>query len=128
MVSAMRPLTFTILGEPVSGKNSRRILRNRKTGKPFSAKSERAAAYKRLANCQALVAALGAPMPIFPTERLSITATLYYASERSDLDGELLCDALQGSIYANDRQLREKHFFHKIDKINPRAVVTVEQL
>jgi hypothetical protein len=31
-------------------------------------------------------------------------------------------------VYRNDRQVREKHVFHGIDRANPRAEVTVEPL
>lgn len=124
----MTPITFTILGEPASAKNSRRIVHLYAGGNPRVIKSEKALAYAKAVKGPAIIACIGRVMPLFPAGRLSITATLYYASERPDLDGELLCDALQGIIYTNDRQLREKHFFHRIDKLNPRAVVTVEVL
>jgi Holliday junction resolvase RusA-like endonuclease len=53
---------------------------------------------------------------------------IHYASERPDLDESVILDVLQGKIYANDRQVREKHIFHAIDRINPRAVVLIEAL
>jgi Holliday junction resolvase RusA-like endonuclease len=52
---------------------------------------------------------------------LCISATVYYASQRPDLDISLLLDALQGRVYANDRQVREHHVHHGVDKANPRV-------
>ena len=60
--------------------------------------------------------------------RLRLTATLYYASERPDLDESALLDALQGRVFANDRQVRERHVFHAIDRHNPRAEITIEEI
>ena len=113
-------IAFTILGEPVSMKNSRQIFRDRKTCKPFSAKSAEAAKYARDGRLQ---------IPRLPTllaGPVSVTATLYYKDRRKDLDAELIIDMMQGRIYANDSCVVEKHLFRKIDKLNPRAVVTVE--
>jgi len=31
-------------------------------------------------------------------------------------------------VYVNDRQVREKHVYHDIDKTNPRADIIVEPL
>ena len=118
----MMPITFIILGEPCSMKNSRRILRNRKTGKPFSAKSTEAVAYLLSARSQ-----IPRQSPLIDIP-VSVTATLFYTDRRRDLDFELGFDAMQGRIYVNDRCVTEKHLFRKIDKLNPRAVVTVEQI
>ena len=34
-----------------------------------------------------------------------------YASRRPDLDESLILDLLQGHVYENDRQVKEKHIF-----------------
>lgn len=60
--------------------------------------------------------------------RLRFTATIYYATERPDLDESVLLDALAGRVYKNDRQVRERHIFHAIDKANPRAEVLIEEI
>ena len=57
---------------------------------------------------------------------LRVSMTIYYASQRPDLDPSLILDAMQGKIYVNDRQVREIHLYHAIDKDNPRAEITVE--
>lgn len=70
------------------------------------------------------------------------TISIFYASERPDLDESVVLDVLQAKfetqngkrvlvrkgVYLNDRQVREKHVFHGIDKANPRAEVVIEPL
>lgn len=51
-----------------------------------------------------------------------LEATIYYASFRPDLDESLLMDVLQeAGVYNNDRQIKEKHIYHGVDKKNPRV-------
>lgn len=67
---------------------------------------------------------------------LAIHVKCYYASQRPDLDPELLYDILQAQtkngvllrkgVYQNDRQLRVKHAEHYIDKANPRVEITIK--
>lgn len=77
-----------------------------------------------------------------------VTLRLFYASERPDLDESIVLDVLQDrwktptlpngekgervllqrGVYRNDRQVREKHVFHGIDKAKPRAEVVVEPM
>jgi len=35
---------------------------------------------------------------------------------------------VQAGVYRNDRQVREKHVFHAIDRVNPRTEVVIEAL
>jgi len=57
-----------------------------------------------------------------------VEITIWYASRRPDLDESVILDAMQGLIYENDRQVKEKHVFHRLDKDNPRAQITVRPL
>ena len=57
-----------------------------------------------------------------------VDITIYYASRRPDLDESVILDCMQGFIYENDRQVKEKHIFHRLDKTNPRAEITVQLL
>lgn len=59
---------------------------------------------------------------------VSVTITIYYASRRPDLDESVILDCMQGFIYENDRQVKEKHVYHRLDKVNPRAEITVQLL
>ncbi len=73
-----------------------------------------------------------------------MTLRIFYASERPDLDESVVLDVLQDrfvkdrvtderrlvqkGVYRNDRQVREKHVYHSIDRANPRAEIEVEPL
>jgi Holliday junction resolvase RusA-like endonuclease len=152
-------IRLTILGEPASMKNSRQIVNiprfSKRLNKHVSAaaviKSEKARDYEREAQRQippAARAMLQGPV--------RVTMTIYYASERPDLDESVILDVMQAKfetvvdryerigegkyapievrkctrkgVYVNDRQVREKHISHAIDKTNPRAEILVEEL
>lgn len=137
-------IRFTILGEPASKANSRKIVTIK--GRPSSIKSDKARNYERDALKQ-----------IPPAARLRIegpvrvTLRIFYASARPDLDESVVLDVLQDrwarcepyvdangdtqtrhcvqcGVYRNDRQVHEKHVYHGIDKRNPRTEVLVEPL
>jgi len=111
----------TIYGEPASKANSRRLVMF--GNRPASIKSEKALNY--ISVVQQQVPCLS-PLLEGP---LRFTATIHYASERPDLDESVILDALQGRIYANDRQVRQKVVIKaETDKRNPRAVVKVETI
>ncbi len=112
-------LRLVVLGEPASKGNSRRLVPNPRTGRTMSIKSEKAIEY---------VKSLGHQVPkINPllTGDLVFHCVIYYASRRPDLDESLIMDGLQKRIYQNDRQLKEKHVFWRLDRINPRAEITL---
>ncbi|MFL9998734.1 hypothetical protein PQR34_45400 [Paraburkholderia sediminicola] len=144
----MSAIAFTILGEPASKANSRDIVSRRhrdddgrmKT-RPMSIKSDKALAFERYAlrqvppNCR-----VGLTGPV------CVTLRIFYASERPDLDESIILDVLQSryatvkvggmkvrelvqrGVYANDRQVREKHVYHGIDRTNPRTEIIIEPL
>lgn len=132
-------IAFTILGEPASKANSRQIVTI--AGRPSSIKSKKARGYEADALMQ---------IPPAARQRLegpvSVTLRIWYASERPDLDESIVLDVLQDrwkrdphdmeqgrilvqhGVYRNDRQVREKHVFHGIDRKNPRTEVIVQPL
>ena len=136
-------IAFTILGEPASKANSREIVMI--GGRPSVIKSKKALAYERDALRQ---------IPASARKRIagpvSVTLRIWYASERPDLDESVILDVmqdrygkapavpagcqklprplLQAGVYQNDRQVREKHVFHGIDRANPRTEVVVQPL
>jgi Holliday junction resolvase RusA-like endonuclease len=130
-------IRFTILGEPASKANSRRNVVI--GGMSRSIKSKKALDYEKYALVQ---------IPIDARQRLSgpvcVTLRIFYASHRPDLDESLILDILQdryiktkvskervlvqAGVYQNDRQVREKHVYHAIDKRNPRCIVEVKTL
>ena len=115
-------IEFTILGEPASKANSRQLVTI--NGRPAFIKSKKARDYMKAAQMQA---ALACGIVLFEGP-VRLTARIYYASQRPDLDASVILDALQGYAYANDRQVREMHLFHAIDKANPRAEIQVEPI
>jgi Holliday junction resolvase RusA-like endonuclease len=119
----VRTWLATLYGEPVSKANSRRVVRTRR-GQRAVIKSAKALIWSRYVAQQLQV------MPRQPMlqGRVLFCATLYYCSERPDLDESLLLDLLQGHAYKNDRQVRSKHIIHRIDKQNPRAEVFVREI
>jgi Holliday junction resolvase RusA-like endonuclease len=143
----MTPIAFTIFGEPASKANSRKLATVGKAEhrRTIFIKSEKARHYERLALMQ---------IPAAARQRLEgpvrVTLRIWYASERPDLDESIILDVLQdrwaggaetepgiaaprrtlarAGVYRNDRQVREKHVFHAIDRANPRAEILVEPL
>lgn len=145
----MRDIAFTILGEAASKANSREIgtikYRDDETGemkvRPQVRKSDKALSFEKNALKQV--------PPIFRLQLtclVAVTLRMYYASERPDLDESIVLDVLQDryksfksgntkirklvqkGVYVNDRQVREKHVYHEIDKRNPRVEIFIEPL
>lgn len=113
----MKPIHLIIHGEPASKANSRKLV---KFGNRIaSIKSDKARGYAKdfLAQMQ----------PICPllTGELEMHIWIWYASQRPDLDESLILDLLQGVIYENDRQVRQRHVYHGVDKADPRIEVFI---
>jgi hypothetical protein len=137
----LTPISFVIAGEPASKANSRKIVTLR--GRPSSIKSKKARSYEASAMLQIPMEARA-----MLTGPVRVTLRIFYASELPDLDESVVLDVLQAKVeihrddngkeikrevirrgvYVNDRQVREKHVFHRIDRKRPRAEVTVEPL
>lgn len=144
-------ISFTVLGECVSMKNSRQIVSGR-DGRPRSIKSKEALEYEKNAvkqippECKQMI-----------ESAVAITYRMFYASERKDMDEALLQDCLQArykkakgklirvapgeyvheksmrvlvqkGVIVNDRQVKERHVYWALDKINPRVEVELETL
>lgn len=109
-----------IYGEAASKANSRKAALI--AGKPRFIKSDKARKYA--ADVARQILPLRQPL----VGALRFTATIYYATQRPDLDPSVILDALQGRIYLNDRQVREMHLFHRIDKHSPRAEIVIETI
>lgn len=135
-------IRFVILGEPASKANQRKLVSF--GDRPALIKSDKARSYERAALQQ---------IPPAARQRLEgplrVTLRIWYASERPDLDEAVILDVLQdrwvrpkrgdgavaperilgqAGVYRNDRQVREKHIFHAIDRKNPRTEVLIEPL
>lgn len=139
-------IAFTILGEPASKANSRipRTIGKGEDKRTLFIKSKKAILFEQSALQQ---------IPPKARVRLEgpvrVTMRIWYATERPDLDESIVLDVLQdrwvrpkvpagaalpervlgqAGVYRNDRQVREKHVFHGIDRANPRTEVTIEAL
>lgn len=131
----MNKITFTIYSEPASKANSRRLVKF--GNRPALIKSDKARTYEKTALMQ------------IPEEAkqmiegdVSATIKIYYASRRPDLDPSVIFDVMQAKfkgsgkdkvlvrngVYINDRQVKEMHIYHGLDKDNPRAEIEIMEL
>jgi Holliday junction resolvase RusA-like endonuclease len=115
----MQALSFKIFGEPASKSNSRKIVRY--GGISRLIKSSKALSYSAAFKQQAVAGDL-------LEGDLCVTIHIWYASRRPDLDESLILDLLQDVAYKNDRQVKEKHIYHHLDKENPRCEIVVEKI
>ena len=116
-------ISFTIYGEPASKSNQRRLVYT--GGSPRFIKSKKALSYVKAVQLQANALRL----PMFEKGvDLSITLRIYYASRRPDLDESVVLDALQEIVYHNDRQIKEKHVFWGLDKVEPRSEISIREI
>ena len=116
----LQSVSLYILGEPASKANSRRVVRFGNMSRLI--KSEKALNYSDMFKQQCK------PLAVLMTGDLRITMRIFYASRRPDLDESLILDLMQGLIYENDRQVKERHTYWGLDKENPRAEIIVDQL
>jgi len=114
------PCIITILGEPSSKANSRRLVFT--AGKPRFIKSKKALLYSRDFDLQCLVR-----KKMFE-EDVSIAIKIYYRSRRPDLDESLILDLLQGKVFKNDRSIKAKYVEHGLDKEHPHSVIVISSL
>ena len=108
---------LVVTGEPASKANSRQIVMFGK--RPAVIKSKKAREYVKAFDVQCR------PLPNLLDGDLAVHITIYYATRRPDLDESVVLDCLQGKIYANDRQVKEKHVYHGLDRDKPRCDIYV---
>ena len=113
-------IEFEILGEPASKANSRKLVTIK--GRPAFIKSEKARKYVKSfkEQCPKLDPLLDG--------NVSVWITIHYATRRPDLDESVILDAMQDLIYANDRQVKEKHIFWGLDRENPRSEIKIQTI
>ena len=115
-----KKILFTIEGEPASKSNSRKIV---SFGKRMGViKSEKARNYEKLfANqCPTLE-------NLIETD-VKVELIIHYASRRPDLDESVILDCMQGKIYVNDKQVKQKHIYWGLDRERPRTHVRVSPM
>lgn len=116
----LQALVQIIFGEPASKSNSRRLVRF--GGMSRLIKSEKALNYSDMFKQQCR------PLATLMTGDLRITLHIFYASRRPDLDESLILDLMQGLIYENDRQVKERHAYWGLDPVNPRTEILIERI
>lgn len=114
------PIRFTVLGEPASKANSRRLVRF--GNRPAFIKSAKAVSYTQSFRLQC------PKLSSLIEDDVAVWIRIWYASRRPDLDESVILDAMQGLIYANDRQVRERHAFWGLDRDAPRSEIVVTPL
>lgn len=136
------PIEFVILGEPCSKANSRELatVGPKDKRKMIFRKSDAALEYEANALKQ-IPPKLRLQIP----DRLSVTLRIFYANPTCDLDESIVLDVMQNrhklveipgqekkhrvliqaGVYVNDNQVKEKHVYHHIDKLNPRTEVRI---
>lgn len=114
------PFKFEIQGEPASKANSRRVIFHK--GRVRSIKSAKALDYVAIFHQQC--PRLSSPLE----DELAVWIRIYYKSRRPDLDESLILDCMQGKIYLNDRQVKEKHLFWSLDRESPRSIIIIAPL
>jgi Holliday junction resolvase RusA-like endonuclease len=119
VITEKQAISIIIFGEPASKANSRRVVRF--GGMSRLIKSEKALGYSGafLQQCPTI--------PLL-TGDLRVTLHIWYASRRPDLDESLILDLMQGRIYENDRQVKERHCYWHLDKDKPRAEILIEPI
>ncbi len=89
-------------------------------------KSQKALSYSKSFRAQMPVVDRPLELPVVAT------ITIWYASRRPDLDESLILDLLQvdekkfkdgKGVILNDRQVREKHVYWRLDPDNPRCEI-----
>ena len=110
-------ITLTIMGEPASKANSRRLVLI--GGKPRCIKSKKALSYSKDFELQCPV------RDELLEGDLAVGMKIFYRTRRPDLDESLILDLLQNKIYKNDRSVKIKYIKHGLDKENSRTVILV---
>lgn len=119
-VTQLQALSQIIFGEPASKANSRRVVHY--GGMSRLIKSKKALSYADVFRQQC------GKLPTLMTGDLRVTLHIFYASRRPDLDESLILDLMQGLIYENDRQVKERHCYWGLDPENPRTEMIIEKI
>jgi Holliday junction resolvase RusA-like endonuclease len=116
----LQALSLIIFGEPASKANSRRVVKFGNMSRLI--KSQKALDYSAVFKQQCT------PLGRLMSGDIKMTMWIFYASRRPDLDESLILDLLQGVVYLNDRQVKERHVFWGLDPERPRTEMIIEQI
>jgi Holliday junction resolvase RusA-like endonuclease len=113
-------LSIIIFGEPASKANSRRLVH-------FGSMSRLIKSQKALNYSDAFKQQCKTIEPLMSGD-LRVTMWIYYATRRPDLDESLILDLMQGLVYTNDRQVKERHTYWRLDPAQPRAEIIIDKI
>lgn len=119
-IEELQSLSIIVYGEPASKANSRKLVRF--GGMSRLIKSEKALSYSEAFKQQVK------PLLKLMSGDLRVTMWIHYASRRPDLDESLILDLMQGLVYENDRQVKERHTYWGLDPENPRAEIIIDKI
>jgi Holliday junction resolvase RusA-like endonuclease len=120
-------ISIWIDGQPPRKSNSRQIVINRRTGKPFSIKSAEARRWVQDAILQ--IPAKDKRAVGSQDSPIAITFTVVYSSRRPDLSTELVLDMLEeAGVISNDRHVYERHSYKLFDKDNPGVGIAIQAM
>ena len=119
-IEELQGLTLFIKSEPASKANSRRVVKFGSMSRLI--KSQKALDYSDYFRQQVT------PITPLMSGDIRMHITIFYTSRRPDLDESLILDLLQGLVYVNDRQVKERHTYWGLDSENPRAEIIIEQI
>ena len=114
------PCIITILGEPASKSNSRRLVMI--GGKPRFIKSQKALSYGKDFAIQCPIR-----KDLFTID-LSLAMKIYYKTRRPDLDESLILDLLQKKVFNNDRSIKSKYIEWGLNRENPKSLIVISSL
>ena len=120
IVDELQVLSLFILGEPASKANSRRVVKFGNMSRLI--KSQKALNYSDTFRLQC------PPLAKLMTGDLRVSMRIFYATRRPDLDESLILDLMQGLVYENDRQVKERHTYWGLDAENPRSEIIIERI
>tara|TARA_B100001287_G_scaffold271276_2_gene271317 strand:- start:4800 stop:5252 length:453 start_codon:yes stop_codon:yes gene_type:complete len=115
-----KSFNFIVYGEPASKANSRKIVH---FGKRMGViKSQKARDYEKnfAEQCPQLENLI--------ETNVKVELIIYYASRRPDLDESVVLDCMQGKIYVNDRQVKQKIVYWGLDRNAPRTHIRISTL
>ena len=116
----LQALSLIIFGEPASKANSRRVVKFGNMSRLI--KSQKALDYSAAFKQQCT------PLGRLMSGDIKMTMWIFYASRRPDLDESLILDLLQGVVYLNDRQVKQRHVYWGLDPDKPRVEMIIEQI
>ena len=119
-IEELQSLSIIVYGEPASKANSRKLVRF--GGMSRLIKSDKALSYSGAFKQQVK------PLLKLMSGDLRVTMWIHYASRRPDLDESLILDLMQGLVYENDRQVKERHIYWGLDPENPRAEIIIDKI